>query len=605
MALKPATKPPVRPAALVTAAFVLALVAVALYGAHGPDPVPEAVPERPTLSSTIPAGPDPVAAPGEISVLTLAGEMADLGHLARMAEPPFVAGQAASTDRRSRRPEDGDSWFANDDFVTPTQANLVRVEDGPDGDKRYVLLDATGPGAVVRLWTATPTGTLRIYIDDDPHPVVEAPFHALLAGDVAPFVVPLAHVTARGYNLYFPFPYRRRCLITVDSIVSADPFSGHEVAKLYYQVGYRTYRPEQAANVRPYASAEATRAARALWRAATALRDGPSADLAPPGPGGRQIVIAPATLDREHPQRTTITAPSGGGRLTELRLRIAEKIAERDDTVMPGTIITIAFDGVETVRAPLGQFFGGGSATHPFATLPIAATVDGTLICRFPMPFRERAVITLTRPLRPEPLHVEGVATLEPAPFGETTMLFHAMRRPSEFLPTRPFRDWHIGGLTGTGQLVGTVLTVENQPDDPWWGEGDEKIYVDGETFPSLFGTGTEDYFGYAWSTPEPFAHAYHAQPRAPTRRFSGTFAMNRFHVLDPIPFSTIPPIRPRDLALGRHDHPRRGAALLVRPPWFLRRLPPIARSLRSHRAADDSQMARSPRLASRDGDPR
>ena len=39
-----------------------------------------------------------------------------------------------------------------------------------------------------------------------------------------------------------------------------------------------------------------------------------------------------------------------------------------------------------------------------------------------------------------------------------------------------------------------------------WWGEGDEKIYVDGEDFPSHFGTGTEDYYGYAWCRPEEFA---------------------------------------------------------------------------------------------------
>jgi Protein of unknown function (DUF2961) len=105
-------------------------------------------------------------------------------------------------------------------------------------------------------------------------------------------------------------------------------------------------------------------------------------------------------------------------------------------------------------------------------------------------------------------------------------------------LPTRPFRDWHVGTLEGTGHQVGTMLDVENPPSTAWWGEGDEKIFVDGEAFPSLFGTGTEDYFGYAWSTPEPFAHAYHAQTRAPGASFAGQFSMNRFHVLDPIPFT-------------------------------------------------------------------
>jgi hypothetical protein len=84
---------------------------------------------------------------------------------------------------------------------------------------------------------------------------------------------------------------------------------------------------------------------------------------------------------------------------------------------------------------------------------------------------------------------------------------------------------------------VGTVLDVENPPGAAWWGEGDEKITIDGESFPSLFGTGTEDYFGFAWSTPETFAHAYHAQTQAPGG-FGGRFSMNRFLILDPVPFT-------------------------------------------------------------------
>ena len=89
----------------------------------------------------------------------------------------------------------------------------------PDGGKRYVLLDTDGPGAIVRIWTATTGGTLRIYIDGDAKPAVEAPVADLLRGAVSPFVAPLAHVAARGNNLYFPFPFARHCLVTVDDIV--------------------------------------------------------------------------------------------------------------------------------------------------------------------------------------------------------------------------------------------------------------------------------------------------------------------------------------------------------------------------------------------------
>jgi hypothetical protein len=70
-----------------------------------------------------------------------------------------------------------------------------------------------------------------------------------------------------------------------------------------------------------------------------------------------------------------------------------------------------------------------------------------------------------------------------------------------------------------------------------WWGEGDEKIYVDGESFPSHFGTGTEDYYGYAWCFPGLFTHAYHSQSRCDGPGNYGRTSVNRFHILDRIPF--------------------------------------------------------------------
>ena len=239
-------------------------------------------------------------------MLSLLGEMIDLERLARLPAPRFTAGLAASTDRRSRRPEDGESWFANDDFVTETQPNLVRVETRPDGGKRYVLLDTDGPGAIVRIWTATTAGTLRIHIDGDATPALEAPVADLLRGAVAPFVAPLAHVAARGNNLYFPFPFARHCLVTVDDIVSADPFTGRPMAKLYYRIGYRRYRAAEAARVRPTSAAELARAAPTIGRVAKILRDGPPA---PPGRDGGPVAIEATTVQPGHASVTTVAAP--------------------------------------------------------------------------------------------------------------------------------------------------------------------------------------------------------------------------------------------------------------------------------------------------------
>lgn len=70
-------------------------------------------------------------------------------------------------------------------------------------------------------------------------------------------------------------------------------------------------------------------------------------------------------------------------------------------------------------------------------------------------------------------------------------------------------------------------------------GEGDEKIYVDGESFPSHFGTGTEDYFGYAWGSAAPFEAPFHAQPIGSANKGSGHTTNTRVRMLDRIPFKS------------------------------------------------------------------
>jgi len=78
------------------------------------------------------------------------------------------------------------------------------------------------------------------------------------------------------------------------------------------------------------------------------------------------------------------------------------------------------------------------------------------------------------------------------------------------------------------------MLHVWN-PKGGWWGEGDEKFLVDGEKFPSTIGTGSEDYFGYAWCCAELFQNAYHNQTLVKNNK--GHVSVNRWHVTDNIPF--------------------------------------------------------------------
>ena len=114
---------------------------------------------------------------------------------------------------------------------------------------------------------------------------------------------------------------------------------------------------------------------------------------------------------------------------------------------------------------------------------------------------------------------------------------FHAKWHRDAFLPEDPERrkiDWTMLKTEGKGRFCGVMLHVWN-PRGGWWGEGDEKFFVDGEKFPSTFGTGSEDYFGYAWCNPKLFQNCFHNQTISMNNR--GHISVNRWHITDNVPF--------------------------------------------------------------------
>jgi hypothetical protein len=122
-------------------------------------------------------------------------------------------------------------------------------------------------------------------------------------------------------------------------------------------------------------------------------------------------------------------------------------------------------------------------------------------------------------------------------------MHFHAAWRaefPIHTYGGKGTSDWNYLEATGKGVYVGDSLAVMNPVGD-WWGEGDEKVFVDGEKFPSHFGTGTEDYYGYAWCCNVPFQHPFHSQPRCDGQKYDnnwGHTTVSRVRSLDAIPFA-------------------------------------------------------------------
>ncbi len=445
--------------------------------------------------------------PAEVSFETLLNEMTDLSHLARLPAPGYMCRQFSSYDRASVSPTE--NWFANDDA-----GNYLRTEERC-GRTEFVMMDADGPGAIVRIWSANPEGVLRVYLDRYPEPVIEVSMQDWLGGQTQWAPPPIAEQCSRGWNSYLPIPYAKHCKVTSDA------------GNFYYHVNYRTYDPGTA--VRTWSAAEAEAAAPRIAEIASRLAS-PHGATSPDAQSGGDLteVVLPPGAGR------CIADLAGPAAITAIRFGAIEAVDTA--TALRTTVLSMDFDGEATVITPLGDFFGAAPGLNPYESLPFAVTEEGTLSCRWVMPFANRAVVRLTNRGK-APVAITASVSTTPYKWDDRSLHFHAKWRASPDHASQPPHDWNLVVAKGVGVFVGTAMFVAN-PVREWWGEGDEKIRLDGEGFPSHFGTGTEDYFGYAWCSNEPFMHAYHNQPRCDGPGNYGYTAVNRWHVLDAIPFT-------------------------------------------------------------------
>jgi hypothetical protein len=448
------------------------------------------------------------AAAKEITTASLLAEMTDLGALAEFPDPPYTCKQFSSYDRSSQTPSDFQAWFANND-----RGQYLRVEHSA-GHNEYVMMDADGPGAIVGIWSANPEGTLRIYLDGNETPALQAPMMELLGGKTAGIPAPIACELSKGWTSYFPIAYARHCKVTADR------------DDLYYHVDYRTYPADT--KVATFRGADLKTLATTVKQIAQRLaspRDG-----APP-PGVR---VPDAFWLTVEPGQTRLLKEFKGGRaICEFFVKVkAKDILD----ALRKVVLTMEFDGEKNVECPIGDFFGAGPGVNAYESLPLGVTADGEMWCHWYMPFEKSASISF-RNFGTGPVTINGGLSTVAHVWTPRSMHFHAKWRTEFDSPTRPMRDWNYLQAAGKGVFAGVAFAIGN-PVTAWWGEGDEKIYVDGEAFPSYFGTGTEDYYGYAWCCEMPFWHAYHNQPRCDGVGNYGQAAHNRWHIMDRIPFT-------------------------------------------------------------------
>ncbi len=215
-------------------------------------------------------------------------------------------------------------------------------------------------------------------------------------------------------------------------------------------------------------------------------------------------------------------------------------------------IFRIYWDGEDTpsVEVPLGDFFCNCWAKRTnILAIPINANPCGGFNCYFPMPFRKSARITVQN-LSPEEIqgffYTINYTLQEVAP---DDAYFHAQFRRANPLPyAEEFTI--LDGVKGRGHYVGTYMAWQ-QNNSGWWGEGEIKMFLDGDKeFPTICGTGTEDYFGGAWCFGSNFSAPFLGYPYgACDGRAGNRHILYRFHILDPVHFQS--DLKVRIQALG------------------------------------------------------
>jgi hypothetical protein len=230
------------------------------------------------------------------------------------------------------------------------------------------------------------------------------------------------------------------------------------------------------------------------------------------------------------------------------------------------SILRIYWDDQETpsVECPVGDFFAmGWGSFAPLSSLAVCVNPGSAFNCYWDMPFERRARMTMTN-IAAESMRLYYQVNYELGDLPDDVAHFHAQFRRVNPLPYKEVYTL-LDGVAGAGHYAGTYMAwgVNNSG---WWGEGEIKFFLDGDReWPTICGTGTEDYFcgSYNFENKETGQYQEYCTPYAGLHqvlrpdgvyRSQQRFGMYRWHVTDPVRFAQ--DLRVTIQALGwRADH--------------------------------------------------
>ncbi len=480
----------------------------------------------------------------DVTFISLLEEMTDVKAVAEFPEPAYKSIQFSSYDRKSVSPnaEDGfhiqkegrdwgKGWFSNEDF----DQDYGDREIG--GFKQAVLAEYEGAGVLQRIWM---TGgdvfncemPISIYIDGEETPSIRMPWKELVGGNGlvgAPFsycATPTEEVVNyHGRNFYFPIPFSKSILICADQ----REFEGkNNWFGVYFHIGLRIY--EAGTTVQAYRPEFLTTYKEEIAQCANKLGN----PFACKKEQAKPSTFTNITINKGESWSSTFTK----GALSSINLAFKKGINGIKKERLRNTVIEIAFDGKTTLYMPLDAFFGTTYLGKPHQTLYVANQNANCFKSQWFMPFQNEAKVTLHN-LGRRKIVLSSIGVGEDSyDWNENSMYFNGLWYEMRGLETKFKKDLNFLTAEGQGVLVADGVTIFNTHPD-WWGEGDEKIFVDNEAFPSHFGTGTEDYYGYAWCRPQAYSAPFCSQASGEGNKAVGTSTNFRCRTLDAIPFNS------------------------------------------------------------------
>jgi hypothetical protein len=468
-----------------------------------------------------------------ITLESLLDEMVSAEEMARYPVPYYTCRQESSHDPRTVSPG-LPYWFGNNDGYNG--GNFIRI-DTIGGRTEKVMLDVKGPGAITRFWITSldRKPLIRFYFDGASDPQWVIPAYDMtqfgIPGAEKGLLIPHTSYSADGSGgstSFFPVPYARGCKITVEMPKDV------EKQPRYYQINYRVY--EQSALVETFSREVALRAAKRIGEVNRLL-------LSPEAPAaGKFKSNVVGTVKAGGSVRLDLPAGEKAVYETVIRIQVPDRTGYSQ--LMRQLVFTATFDGIQTVLVPLSDFSGGGIGAPAVSSWFLTSDGNAVITSRWLMPYREKGYISLLNFSSPD-AKVSMEITAGVLKWDDRSLYFHASWKQEDSLwlsncnddinkPT--CREWNFATLNGRGIYKGDVLTLYNHSKS-WYGEGDEKIWVDGENFPSHLGTGTEDYYNSSWAPVVLFQTPFGGAPRADSASSHGYNTFFRTRNLDGIPF--------------------------------------------------------------------